>query len=138
MQANRLSSVLGSPAYCSRQQYKNYATDALVMWKKHYKEIPDAHLQRIENLKKSKVIVKNGASNKETKCVEWSKSNKSPGKKQAGETSLRRKGDTKSEGTEMSLQGNTAVTHTTKNYIRFIMSQIGGLVSTVVHLEHCI
>lgn len=48
--------------------------------KKHYKEIPDAHLQRIENLKKSKGIVKNSAS-KETKCMELTKPTKKPWKK---------------------------------------------------------
>lgn len=42
---------------------------------------------------------------------------KSPGKKQvsiAGETSLKRTGDTKSEATEMSLQGSTVVRNATK------------------------
>lgn len=56
----------------------------------------------------------------------------------AGETSLKRKGDTKSEGTEMRLQGNTVLRNATKNYTEFFMSQRGELVSTVVHLEHCI
>lgn len=66
---------------------------------------------------------------------------KSPGKIQvsvAGEISLKRTGDTKSEATEMSLQGSTVVRNATKNYIRFIMSQRGELLSTVVHLEHVI
>lgn len=48
--------------------------------KKRYKEIPDAHLQRIENLKKSKGIVKNAAS-KETNSIEWTKPTKKPWKK---------------------------------------------------------
>lgn len=55
--------MLRSPGYYSRQQSSRCISD--VKEKKHYKEIPDAHLQKIENLKKSKGIVKNSASNRD-------------------------------------------------------------------------